>query len=149
MTFALVGFRAAGARREGAQPCHGDQIVELKITAAATDVAYDFATTGGTFWTAAVADATYGGLATQARAFLLNRVAGVVAEYLGACSEVLDTVYTRVAGAPGAATEYRVTVSYHMPSLAFNAAGGPTAITVRLQWRLVDGQEPLVLTLGS
>jgi hypothetical protein len=123
--------------------------MELHITAAAADVTYDLGVKAGTFWTSALLSSAYGGLATQARDFLLSQISGAVTECVAVQSQTLGAGYVRVAGAPAGATEYRVTAPSVVPTIAFNAAAGPTSIVLRLTWRLKDGQEPRVIDLGG
>lgn len=149
MAISLTKACAYGIRHEGATRSHAEQVMELHVTALATDVTYDLGVTAGTFWASAVANATYGGLAGQARSFLLSQISGAVTGCFAIQSQVLGAGYVRVAGAPGAATEYRVTAPSVIPTIAFNAAGGPTSIVLRLSWRLKDGQEPRVIDLGG
>jgi hypothetical protein len=70
MTFALTQFKAYGVRASAATRQHTWQVAEFGITAANTDTALDISsdTSGslGTFWTAAIANSTYGTLATNA-----------------------------------------------------------------------------------
>ncbi len=52
MTFALASFRAYGVEAEEPVNNKYKQVLELNITGANTDVAYDVGTYAGTFWTA-------------------------------------------------------------------------------------------------
>jgi hypothetical protein len=74
MTLSLQKFKAYGLRCSGAQRQHTQQVVEMYIAGAATDTTWDISadTSGslGTFWTAALADATYGQLGTSALALI-------------------------------------------------------------------------------
>lgn len=88
MTFSLRQFKAYGIRTSGATRQHTWQVAELGIVAANTDTALDISsdTAGslGTFWTAAVADATYGTLATNAL--------GVIRNIIGSVNSLQETV---------------------------------------------------------
>lgn len=149
MAFKLTKFQAYGIRHEGAVRSHAEQVAELHVTALAADVLYDLGVSGGTFWTSAVADATYGGLAAEARDFLINRLAPQATVFTAVESQTLGSAYSRVPGAPGAATDYRVQAPTVIPTVSFLAANGPTSMILKITWRLKDGQEPLVKDLGG
>ncbi len=151
MAFALTRFKAYGRRHEGENRSHAEQVCELHITAANTDTAYDLDNSAGTFWTAALANATYGTLATSAlRAFLTDIVA-VKHRCIGVTGEALISDFIRVAsGASG--LQYIVavgTTTAHMPNLTFVSGSAPTAITLFITWSLVDGAEAVTSDLGQ
>lgn len=117
MTFALTKFEAWGVEIDEPVTKKFMQYARLVITAAATDVALDIGTDAGTFWTAALANGTYGtSVATPALAALQNIVAKSSA-FLGfrdsglSCRNVLSGGVKSIsssAGAGGAATEAMV-----------------------------------------
>lgn len=148
-TFALTAFKAYGIRCEGATRLHALQRATFVVTATAADVAYDISsdTTGslGTFWTAVIADATYGSIGTQALAVIQsiqNQVKSLQSVRLGGALNYVQ-------GTATAASTYTVAVTTHLPSIAFNAANGPTSMTLTLEWILKDGLEPVVSDLGA
>jgi hypothetical protein len=119
-------------------------VFEADITQAAADVDVDFGDlTAGAFWTSAEADATYGARATALKAELTK--AYPLASEVLMRSAVLESAYTRVVGAPAAATQYGVTINAtsKIPEIAFNAGAAPTAITLIIEFNLADGAYPL------
>jgi hypothetical protein len=117
MTFALTKFKAWGVEIDEPVTKKFMQFAHLSITAAATDVALDIGTDAGAFWTAALANGTYGtSVATPALA-ALQAIQAKARAYLGfqdgglACRNVqsggLKSI-TSSAGAGGAATEAMV-----------------------------------------
>jgi hypothetical protein len=80
MTFSLQQFKAYGIRSDKTRQ-HAWQVAELGIVAANTDTALDISsdTNGslGTFWTAAIANGTYGTLASNALASIQAIVANI------------------------------------------------------------------------
>ncbi len=149
MAFALTKFKAYGLRVEGAVRPHVQQVMSFTLTAAATDIAYDLGTTGGTFWTSAEANATYGSLATAVKALLLTTLPGLLpAGALIACeSEVLQTFIQVASGASG--TQYTLAITDSMPTITFVSASAPTAWVLNLRWNLIDGAEAVVGDYGT
>ena len=151
MAFALTHFKAYGKLHEGATRSHAEQICELHITAANTDTAYDLDNAAGTFWTAALADATYGALAGAAKTAFLTQIVAVKYRYLGVVSEHTESDYIRVlSGASG--NQFICTVGgtvAHMPAYTFVSGSAPTAIVLVIKWMLVDGAEAITSDLGA
>ncbi len=151
MAFALTRFKSYGRRHDGENRSHAEQVCELHITAANTDIAYDLDVTAGTFWTAAEANATYGALATKAKSVFLTDIVAVKHRCIAVDGEPLVGDFLRVlSGAAG--LQYVVAVGAtvaHMPSLTFVSASAPTAITLVITWTLVDGAEAVVSDLGA
>ncbi len=151
MAFALTRFKAYGRRHEGENRSHAEQVCEFHVTAAATDYVYDLDVTAGTFWTSAELHATYGTLATAAKAIFLTNMAAVVHRCIAVQGEPLVSPYLLVAsGATGLQYTAAIgTVVPHYPSLAFVSASAPLAITLVITFTLVDGIEPLTADLGA
>ncbi len=149
MAFALTKFKAYGLRAEGAVRPHAQQVASFTFTAAATDIAYDLGTTGGTFWTSAEADSAYGALASAAKSLLLARLPGLLPDNaLMACEgEPLQTFIQVASGASG--TQYTLAISSSMPTITYVSASAPTAWVLNLRWNLIDGAEALVADLGT
>lgn len=138
MAFALTKFRAYGQLPDGAST-RRRQMAELTITAAAADVDLDISDSGGTFWTAALADSDYGDLAQSALTFLTN-IAGASEGLIAVDSEdLLGRV--KVASVSGAG-QYELAVNSKLPDLTYNAGDGPTSQTLVLEWALNDSQMP-------
>ncbi len=150
MAFALTKFKAYGIRHSGAVRPHAKQVCEFHITAANTDTALDLDNPSGTFWTAALANATYGSLATQALNVFLTQMPAVTHRYLGVLGDPLGAyvqVLTLTAGAQYTTTLGGTTA--HYPAYAFNSGSAPTALNVFIEFSLIDDTEPVVSDLGA
>lgn len=147
MAFSLRKFKADGIRVSGPNRKRAVQLVELHITALATDVDLDIGdNTPGTFWTAALADATYGALATTARAKMVEIAAisnGLVAIK---SPQLLDRIQIAAVAAAG---QYSVAVDTLGPDIAVNAADGETSWVIQLEYALKDGYEAINADLGT
>lgn len=104
MAFALTQFKAYGIRTSGETRQHTWQVADMGITALNTDVTLDISsdTTGslGTFWTAAIANATYGQLATNALA-KIQAIIGITNNFTLYNSEALSLKSKLVSGVTG------------------------------------------------
>jgi hypothetical protein len=149
MAFALTKFKAYGLRAEGAVRPHAQQVFSFTLTAANTDITYDLGTSGGTFWTSAVAHATYGSLATSVRTLLLTTLPGLLPDnaLMGCDAEPLKTYIQVASGASG--SQYTLAISASMPTITFVSASAPTAWVLNLRWNLIDGAEALVADYGT
>lgn len=149
MAFALTKFKADGVRAEGATRQHAFQTAQFMITALAADVVMDISavTTGalGTFWTAVIADATYGAIGTQA----LTAIKAIQNQVLSLTSVDLGGALDYVKGTAVAASTYTIATTLHLPTVTFNAANGKLAYLVVLKWVLKDGLEAVVSDLGA
>ncbi len=151
MAFAVTKFTAYGRLNTNPTIKRGIQLVELTITGANTDVAYDLGTTAGTFWTSAVAHATYGGIATAARTFILTTLTAQVASILGVQAQALCTPVGRINAATASTNTYTqavAAVTTPMIELAFNSGNAPTSGTYVFEWLLADGMQPLTASYG-
>lgn len=149
MAFALIGYKAFPIVHDGAQRNHARQVMVLNITAANTDTALDISsdTAGslGTFWTAVLADASFGPIGTNALAFIQAIVAGNVVQLMRA---TVPLTFLRVAsGASG--SQYTQTITGQLPSIAFVSGSAPTAYKVELEWLIHDGQSALNQDFGA
>lgn len=152
MAFALTKFKADGIRHTGANRSHGEQVAIFNITAANTDTDLDISDDGGTFWTAALANATYGTIAAEAYAMLFGNstygsLTGAVANIVSVEGDPLvsyQKVLTLTAG-----NEYTVAVNSDLPDLAFNSGSAPTALVLQVRWILKDTKEPVFADLGA
>lgn len=146
MAFALVGFHARGVEVTSPSLKRGIQQVVLDITAAATDVDMDIGDDSGTFWTACIADSTYGSLASSALT-VLQAIVAQSAAFVGCASEqLIDRV--QVASLTGAG-EFTLAVQNSRPNLAFNAADGETSWKLILTYELDNFIQPTYSSLGA
>jgi cytochrome c551/c552 len=146
MAFALVAYHARGVDVVGPSYKRGIQQVVLDITATANDVDLDIGDDSGTFWTAALANATYGALATKALASLQRIVAQSAALVAVSSEQLLDRVQTAAAGGNG---EFALAIQNTRPNITVNAADGETAWKVILTYELDNYAFPEIQSLGS
>lgn len=150
MAFALTKFKAYGLRAEGDVRPHAQQVMSFTFTAANTDVTYDLGTSAGTFWTSAVADATYGSLAGAARTLLLTTLPGNLPNtaLMHIAGAYPLSTFAKVASAPSG-NQYTLSVTSNMPTITFVSGSAPTAWVLTLTWILHDGIEALRGDFGT
>ena len=146
MSFALVGFQARSLEVSSPSKVKAVQQVVMNITAAATDVDLDIGDASGTFWTDALADGTYGDLASSALTSL-TEIAGQSSALVAVQSEqLIDRVQSAAAGNAG---EYALAIDAIGPNITFHAADGDTAYKIILVWELDAGIGPITASYGS
>lgn len=143
MAFALVSWKGYPKPIEQGTIKRFEHVVELHITGLAADVDLDIGDLTGTFWTAALADATYGDYATAALAYITSLYPKLSAVTYN--SPELGGAYVKVIAGPALAGEYAVAINAttKYPEISFTAAAAPTAITVRLECSLKTSEWPL------
>lgn len=147
MAFQLQAFKAYGLRLEGSTRQQARQVAVLQIAQANTDTALDISSAAGTFWTAALADATYGALAAAALA-KLQAIQAADAAVGGLLSVDPPVNYVQVSsGAAG--KQYTMTVTNSLPSIVWVSGQAPTSYVLTLEWTLADNQEALAADLGA
>jgi hypothetical protein len=138
MAFAITKVQAYGIESEEPLNKRYRQYMYLTVTATAADVALDLGSnqTGslGTFWTA-TSGTTVGAGALQAIQDIVTRAEVPESPSL--------SVLTYVQGTAVGASTYTVALANKTPSIAFNAANGPTSYTVCLKWVLAQQSEPV------
>ncbi len=143
MAFALTSFVADGTRFMGPGPLRSNEVYVFTITGLVTDVALDIGNVSGTFWTAALADATYGDLATSVLAFIQNQVSN----YSGIEAIFMSELYARIQVPSGpSGTQYiaDINASTLLPDYTFAASNGGTAYTLTVQYLLKPNLLPTV-----
>lgn len=142
MAFALTKAEFRSVCFQNPSYKKGIQEVVLTITGANTDIDLDIGDSGGTFWTAAQADATYGTMAAN----VLTKLQEVVAQadYLKAweCPQLQATAYIQVASAPGA-SQYSLTTDTYGPNILLQSGSAPTSYKVHLFYELDAGVFPV------
>ena len=133
MAFALTKFSLQFEGTDSAGKYRGRQYATLHITAANTDVDLDIGDDSGTFWTAALADGTYGSLATEAQA-KLQEIDDVVEDLMAVSGEAI-LARRKVAAASGAG-EYSLAIQNARPNIGFFSGDAPTSYVVELEWLL-------------
>jgi hypothetical protein len=142
MAFALTSFEAFSIQMDEPIQKRALQCVRFTVTALAADVDFDFGDVAGTFWTAAIANATYGTSATTAKTYwtsILSKAASIVNMY---SFEIAKSKTPAGASAIGAGlVKYNGTAL--TPEILFNAAEGITAITLTVILNLQNSQLPV------
>lgn len=146
MSFALVAFHARGVEITSPSNKRGIQQVVLDITATANDVDLDIGDDGGTFWTAAIADATYGDLATEALEILQSIVAQSAAFMSCSSQQMIDRVQVASLTTTG---QYTLAVQDSRPNIAVDAADGETSWKLILTYEMDNFIQPIYASLGA
>jgi hypothetical protein len=144
MAFALTAWKGYPRPIDQGTIKRWEHVVEFKITGLVGDVDLDIGDLAGNFWTAAIADATYGDYATAAVAYL-----GSLYPKLSSvtyASPELGGAYVKVLAGPALPGEYAVILNATtgMPEIAFTAGAAPTALTLRFECALKTSEWPLV-----
>jgi hypothetical protein len=141
---ALTRFIASGEYETAPVSHRGTQKVEMRMTAAATDVAYDLSTITdgalGTFWTA-VGGTAPGTLAMTTLRTIVS-MGGVLIRVGGDFAQS----YLRAAATGSGA--YTQAVTANLPDIEFNASNGPTSMVLVMEWSLPDTVMPITLDLS-
>lgn len=136
MAFALTSFMADGYKLSGPQPQRQTQKLIFGITGLTTDVDLDIGDLSGTFWTAAVANATYGAMATSVRAWITANYSNWAAVSKVFVQELFDRV--QAAAASGAAYAQALNSTTKLPEYTFAASNGETVYTVVVELEMVN-----------
>lgn len=140
MAFALTAFTARQIDIASPQYKGGIQEIVMKITGLTSDVDLDIGDAGGTFWTAAQANTTYGEMAAKALDImdrLSDQVDGLVAVE---SPQLLDRVQV---ASPSGAGQYSLAIDVLGPNILFNAADGETSYLIILRYEMKSGQVPI------
>jgi len=118
------------------------QVVVISLTAAATDVDWDFGDGAtGTLFTSAIADGTHGAKATALAAHLdalTSKSSGIVK----VSSDIIDNTYIRGLAA-GANTCTITPGTSGAPDIVFDTADAPTAIKLMFEYDLLEAATPI------
>lgn len=145
MAFAISKARFYGIDSAGPSKVRGRQGLELHITAAATDIDLDIGDdTPGTFWTAAIANAATGAMATKIQETL--QALDDYATFLSVESaQLADRI--QIAAVVGAGT-YSVAIENQRPNIAVHTADGETAWQIVITWLLPDAAAAICQNWG-
>lgn len=146
MAFALTAYSARSNEIGSVSYKKGIQQIILTITGSAADVALDLGNAAGTFWTAALADATYGSLAAKALESLQRISAQAIACVSVESAQILDRVQVATLTTTG---QFKLTTGTIAPDISFNAGDGETAYYIILNYELVNRVFPEILNLGE
>lgn len=140
MAFALTKVEAFGYYRDEVVTKRvAVQVLDLYITAANTDVALDLSNNTGTFFTAV------GGTAPGAACLQAIKDIAVRANFLKALQSEALLTRQAVGGLSVITGTYGVAVSGKRPDISFFSTNAPTAYTLRVEWELKDGEQPVVV----
>jgi hypothetical protein len=147
MAFAVTKFLSYGLEIPDPVPRRCVQRVEMTVTSLAADVAWDIGASAGTFWSAAVADVTYGGIATQALAALkLIGANALVFDRIG--GTILNSDYQPGPLATGSVYTFSIGTN-GCPTITFDVACGPGGtVYLIMEWEMNEGVAPLTANLG-
>lgn len=137
MAYALQSFLATGYQLAGPQPQRQTQKLIFGITGTTSDVDLDIGDLSGAFWTAAIADTTYGELASAVHAWLTANYPNWAATSNVFVQELFGRV--QAAAASGAAYVRLLNATTGLPEFVFDAANGVAAATVVVEVEMVDG----------
>jgi hypothetical protein len=140
MTLALTRFIASGEYQTAPVSHRGTQVVEMHMTAAATDVTYDISNASGTFWNALAS--TVSGPTALATLQAIVTAGGTLVRVGG------DYAQSYLRGAATGAGVYTMSVTGNLPSIAFNAANGPTSMILIMEWSMPDTVMPITKDLS-
>jgi hypothetical protein len=128
MAFALTSFFADGTRFLGPGPYRATETYVFTVTGLVADVDFDLGDYSGTFWTDAVADATYGTMAAQ----VLERLQALDANYVSTARIFVPQLADRIQAAAVSGSAYTLSIDSTslLPIYEFDAGEGETAYTV-------------------
>lgn len=144
MAFALTKFEARGIEIKTPSKKRGVQELCFTISALAADVDLDIGDYAGTFWTAAVANASTGALAAAVLAILQAHDDNVAALLAVQSEQLID----RIQAAAAAGTAYVLTVGNKLPIILCDAANGETSWYIVVRQELNDGIFPVSASYG-
>lgn len=146
MAFAITKFKAYGVSVGSPIRKHAKQYAELHVSALTADTVLDINSYVGTFWGQALADGTYGALASSAKA-ALEKIQASVVGLIGVDSEQLMSKIKNIA--PAAPTDYSLAVMSYLPQISLFAFSGATSWVIQLEWILKDGTPAVHADLGT
>lgn len=145
MSFALTNFKMYPLKIEGPSLKRGLQVIELSITrGAAGDTVCDYGVVGGTFWTAAIANNSFGDFAKKALDAYL--VISSKIEALQSHEIVASNGFHLRAGSTSA-TQHTLTNPATFPAVTpvvtFANNANPTSVKIIATFALKDEVEPV------
>lgn len=140
MAFALTSFFADGQEFNGPGLYRGIQTYCFNITGTTADVALDIGTYAGTFWTAALADATYGSVAST----VLTQIKLLNGQIRATSRVYTPELQSRIQAAATSGSAYTLSIdsTTFLPIYTFAASNGATAYTVFVQFLLLPNIQP-------
>jgi hypothetical protein len=118
------------------------QNLMLVVGGSSSDVAWDFGNPTGTFWTAALADGTYGAVAAKCLAALTSFDKDSAFAIAPGGNETLYRCRVETASDAG---NYQITSwTGRIPNIQFSAGTGPTSTNVIFSWGMTPGFQAVV-----
>jgi hypothetical protein len=145
MAFALTSFRSYGVYIDEPITKRAVQYVHMTITALGADVDLDVGDAAGTFWTAAVADATHGTNAAKAKTAWVEILSKAKAIASMQSFEISKSKTPCGASAVGAGL-VKINGTALAPEILFHTAEGITALTLNFVIELKDEHAPVRLS---
>jgi len=142
MAFALTKAQFRSVSFQNPAYKAGVQEVVLIVTGATTDIDLDIGDIAGTFWTAAILNATYGAMSALVLAQLQAVVANASYFRNFNCAQLQCSAYLQAASAPGA-TQYSLTTDTYGPNLLMASGTAPIAYNIHLFYELAAGAFPI------
>lgn len=146
MTLACTKVHAYGIEIGEGLTKRFHQYLLVEGTGAGTDVSHDFDEPAGTLLAAVDGDTvgTVIGAGDALKAACAD--IGVRAQQLVLVGG--ETLVNKIQAAADAAGVYTMTVTNHLPDIAYHAAEGPTAWKYLFAWVLKDGERPVEIQVG-
>ena len=141
MAFAVTSYNVYATETAKAVSPEVTQYIKFTVTAANTDVAYDLATVGGTFWTAA------GG--STAGAAVLNTIKKMIPELEMAHPLLCNATMSRLRAASASSSSnysQTFTAGNICPEIAFNSGDAPTSETIIISAKMKAGWMPVSIS---
>lgn len=134
MAFALTDARLYKVEIPSAIDKRGLQGVEFTVTRGSSDTDLDIGNTSGTFWTAAIADGTYGPQATKCLAEFQKFSAEI--EAVVSCEITAANGFLLRVASVSAVTQYQLTNGGTfpdvVPEITLNSGAAPATLKVRM-----------------
>jgi hypothetical protein len=127
MAVTISSYKAYGLYIDEPVTTRAHQVLNLVVSQAVGDVTMDLANTSGTFWTSAVGTGGNGPAAKE----VMDQLIAKAESRISWCAPAIQDAKTQSAAAP-ATTEYRITTTSIVPSIAFFAGEAPTSVNLNL-----------------
>ena len=146
MAIQVVGYHIFGLETSKAVSPLAQQTLLINVNAASSDVTWDLGNAAGTFWTAALADATYGTTAASCLAALQSfDKAAAFALAVGGNF----TLYRVRALTPTGTGDYQISSwTNRTPNFVFATGAGPGSTNIVLTWGMPQGFQVQTLDVG-
>ena len=146
MSIQVVGYHMFGFETSKAVSPLAQQTLLINVNAAASDVIWDLGNASGTFWTSALADATYGATAATCLASLQNLDKSSAFALAPGGNFTLYRVRDTT---PTSTGDYAISSwTNRTPNFTFAAGDGPGSTNIVLTWGMPDGFQVQSVDVG-